>query len=270
MTDPYAVFEGELPAHYDEGLGPVLFEPFAQDLAQRIAGEEAAPAELLELAAGTGILTRALARALPATMILATDLNLPMLALANERVGRSKTVRFAEADAMAIGLKDGSVDALACQFGVMFFPDKVASYREAKRVLRPGRPYWFNSWCGHDANPFAAIAQDVCDKAYPGDAPSFYRHPFSYPEADRIADDLAQAGFADIRLKRVAIDSPVADWDAFSRGIVYGNPLHHEILERDGPSPEEMRLRIRDRLEEALGKAPTEMPLAAHVVRASA
>lgn len=269
MSNPLAEFVGDIPFHYNQGLGPVLFDPFARDLAGRLAGEARPPADVLELAAGTGILTEALSGALPEALILATDLNMPMLAMAQERCRGQDRVRFAEADAMQIGLADDSVDAIACQFGVMFFPDKVASFREARRVLKPGAPYWFNSWCDHGENPFAAITHETVAELFPDDPPAFYALPFSYPDADQIQVDLADAGFKEIQLETVRFDQPVADWDVFSRGIVFGNPLSTELAAREGADAEAVRVIIRDRLIERFGEAPTTMPLAAHVVRAA-
>lgn len=269
ISDPLTQFHGDIPYHYNEGLGPILFEPFAVDLANRVKAEKV-PKILLELAAGTGILTEKLARTLQSTMILASDLNLPMLDIARERLSTIPNARFAPADAMAIELSDECVDAMACQFGVMFFPDKVESFREARRVLKKGAPYWFNSWGSHEENPFAAIAYDTTAQLFPDDPPAFYKLPFSYPEPDQIEADLKKAGFTEILIETVSIDQPVGDWDAFTKGIVYGNPLHTELDAREGPAPEQVRSRYLNRLTERFGAAPSSMPLLAHVVRASA
>ena len=227
------------------------------------------PEVLLELAAGTGILTQQLAQALPSSTILASDLNLPMLEIARERLGSTDNVRFAVANAMSIELADASVDALACQFGVMFFPDKVESFREARRVLKPDAPYWFNSWGNHGENPFAEIAYDITAQIFPQDPPAFYKLPFSYPDPVQIEADLRLAGFSDVVVETVSIDQPVADWNAFTEGIVYGNPLHTELAAREGPDTEQVRSQYKHRLIERFGETPTTMPLLAHVVRAS-
>jgi ubiquinone/menaquinone biosynthesis C-methylase UbiE len=139
-----AVFSGSIPSLYDKYLGPLIFEPYAQDLANRLSALNAE--RVLETAAGTGIVTRALERSLsPRGSIVATDLNQPMLDHAAERIPSSR-VSWQKADAQALPFPDGAFDAVICQFGVMFFPDRQKAYREARRVLKPGGHFIFNVW----------------------------------------------------------------------------------------------------------------------------
>src|SRR5687767_1020758 len=143
------VFAGSIPELYDRCLGPFLFEPYAADLAERAAALR--PRRVLETAAGTGIVTAALRRALPDAEIVATDLNPDMLRVAEAKAGSSDIV-FAPADAQALPFPDGGFDLVVCQFGAMFFPDRVAAYREARRMLAPGGAFLFNVWDRLEAN----------------------------------------------------------------------------------------------------------------------
>jgi ubiquinone/menaquinone biosynthesis C-methylase UbiE len=148
------VFSGSIPSIYDRYLGPLIFEPYAQDLANRLSDLHAE--RVLETAAGSGIVTRALLRSLPASAsIVATDLNQPMLDHAAKQVSSSR-VSWQKADAQALPFPDGAFDAVVCQFGVMFFPDKQKAYREARRVLKPGGHFVFNVWDSIEYNEAAA------------------------------------------------------------------------------------------------------------------
>ncbi|MGH7879682.1 MAG: class I SAM-dependent methyltransferase, partial [Candidatus Binataceae bacterium] len=144
MSGTDKLFAGSIPEFYERLMVPLMFEPYARDLAARLSGTGAR--EFLELAAGTGVVTRALASQLALDgRIVATDLNQSMLDHAKTRLA-DKRVTWRQADAQALPFDDESFDALACQFGVMFFPDKVHAYKEARRVLKPGGRYVFNSW----------------------------------------------------------------------------------------------------------------------------
>ena len=159
-------FAGSIPETYDRYLGPLLFEPYARDLAARLAA--LAPARVLETAAGTGVATRALARALPAgAAIVATDLNRPMLDLAAARMETAE-VTWQQADALALPFGDGAFDAVACQFGAMFFPDKAAAYREARRVLRRGGRLVLSVWDRIESNELAHVVDEARGGAVPG------------------------------------------------------------------------------------------------------
>src|SRR3954452_980695 len=184
-------FAGSIPETYDRYLGPLLFEPYARDLAARLA--DLAPARLLETAAGTGVGTRALARALPAgTNIVATALNRPMLALAAARMETAE-VTWQQADALALPFDDGAFDAVACQFGAMFFPNRAAAYREAGRVLRGGGRFVLNVWGRIESNELAQLVDGAVAAQFPEDPPRFLaRVPHGYHDADAIIDELRE------------------------------------------------------------------------------
>ena len=173
-----ASFVGNIPEHYDRGLGPIIFVDYATDIARREAACN--PGRVLEIAAGTGIVTRQLRDQLPAQVRLtATDLNPPMLEVARAKFRPDEDVDFRPADAAALPFPDHSFDAVVCQFGVMFFPEKDKSYREIHRVLATGGRYLFNVWDSHRYNDFGRIVHEVVGSFFPGDPPQFYKVPFS-------------------------------------------------------------------------------------------
>jgi SAM-dependent methyltransferase len=258
MSGTDTVFAGSIPALYDRLLGPLLFEPFARDLAARAAALH--PADILETAAGTGIVTAALARALPEARIVATDLNQTMLDIARRE---SAMVSFRAADAQSLPFADASFDLVACQFGVMFFPDRVGAYREVRRVLRKGGRFLFNAWDAIDMNPVTAAVAGAMTALFPDDPPGFYsRIPFGYHDKARIEADLRAAGFTDIAIETVAPTSRVDARNA-AIGLCQGTPLCAEI-------------EARGNLEAATNAAAaalapfdgTDAPMSAHVVSA--
>lgn len=226
MSATDAAFAGSIPALYDRYLGPLLFAPYAADIAARAAA--LCPRRILETAAGTGIVTEALARALPRAEIVATDLNQAMLDVAAARIAATN-VRFQQADALALPFPDGEFDLVLSQFGVMFFPDRVAAYREVRRVLKPGGRFLFNVWDRIENNPVTATVGGAIAARFPEHAESFYRRvPFGYHDKARIEADLREAGFADIAAETVALTSRVGARDA-AIGLVQGTPLRAEI-----------------------------------------
>ena len=197
MTTVDTVFSGSIPSLYDRYLGPLIFEPYAQDLASRLSALDAE--RVLETAAGTGIVTRALERSLsPRGSIVATDLNQPMIDHAAERIPSSR-VSWQKADAQALPFPDGAFDAVICQFGVMFFPDKQKAYREARRVLKPGGHFIFNVWDKIEYNEFAGTVTAAVADMFANDPPRFLaRTPHGYHEKQAVIAELRSAGFTDI------------------------------------------------------------------------
>ncbi len=262
-----AAFVGSIPQHYDSGLGPLIFVDYAADIARRAAALK--PARVLETAAGTGIVTRRLRDALPArTQLIATDLNAPMLEVARAKFQNGEQVEFQPADATALPFGDGSFDTIVCQFGMMFYPDKDKSYREAFRLLMPGGTYLFNVWDSHRYNPFGRIANDNAKKFFPKDPPPFYVVPFSCHQVDPIKEGLIAAGFRDIAIDVVHLQKDIPDAASFARGIVYGNPLYDQIKARGGVTPEQVFESVAQDLQREFGNDPGRMPLQAIVFAA--
>lgn len=231
MESTDTVFAGSIPALYDRCLGPLLFEPYAGDMARRAAA--LAPNDVLETAAGTGIVTAALARALPEARIVATDLNQAMLDVAAGRFG-SRSVEFRTADAQALPFADSSFDLVVCQFGAMFFPDRVTAYRDARRVLRPGGRFLFNVWDRLEENPASDAPARAVAALFPDDPPDFLRRvPFSYFDTAEVERDLRAAGFARVEAETVRLRHGRASPADAAAGLCQGSPLRSEIEARD-------------------------------------
>ena len=227
MTD--AAFVGAIPEIYERCLGPMLFEPYARDLGPRFKGFDG---ELLETAAGAGRATRALAEAAPNAAITATDLNAPMLAEA-ERLARAPNVRYQAADAEALPFPDRRFEAIACQFGVMFYPDKPTSFAEARRVLRPGGRYVFNVWDDLARNDLARIVHDAMADFFADDPPSFLaRTPYGWCDRGVIEGALTAAGFSDVAIEPVALPTVSTSAASAAEGFCCGTPLRGEIEAR--------------------------------------
>jgi SAM-dependent methyltransferase len=225
-----SIFSGSIAALYDRLLVPMLFRPYAEDLAQRVAA--AKPAAILETAAGTGIVTEAISRAVPDAILVATDLNQAMLDVAAERIA-SPRASFRQADALDLPFPDASFDVVACQFGAMFFPDRVLAYREARRVLRPGGHFLFNVWDRIEANPATDLAARAVASRFPDDPPGFFaRIPFGYHDKVQVEADLRAGGFGRIEAETLAMRSRIGSAREAAVGLCQGTPLRSEIEAR--------------------------------------
>ena len=266
MTATDTVFAGSIPAIYDQYMVPLIFAPYARLVAERAALLQ--PARILETAAGTGVVTEALHRALPGAEIIATDLNQPMLEQAARRLDAAN-VRFQPADAQALPFKDASFDLVTCQFGVMFFPDKVRANREAHRVLRDGGRYLLVIWDRIEHNVATMTAGKAVAELFPIDAARFYeRVPFRYHDVGQIEQDLLAAGFTDIELETVQLHSRAASAHDAAIALVQGTPMRSDIEQID-PA---MLGRATDAAEEALlqfeGPNGFDAPMSARLVTA--
>ena len=222
-----AAFAGSIPATYEECLVPVLFVPYAEDLVARAV--RLAPTRVLELAAGTGVVSHLLAQALGKTSIVATDLNPAMLAIA-AALGSPPNLTFEPADAQALPFADHAFDLVLAQFGAMFFPDKVGAYREARRVLAPRGTLLFNVWDRLERNSGSAAIHHAVREALPEPKPAFIaRTPFGYNDPAAIEAELRQAGFAQVEIEQVAFVSPPGCAARLARGMLLGSPLANEL-----------------------------------------
>lgn len=236
MLDQATRFIGDIPAKYDCDLGPHLFADYAADLARRVATGR--PGRVLEIAAGTGIVTRLLRDALPPSAhLVASDLNSPMLAIAREKFADTEQVEFQQADATALPFAAGAFDVVVCQFGLMFFPDKSKAYRETFRVLAPGGRYYFNVWDSFEFNSFARITHEAVSRFFGQNTPEFFTVPFGYHRIDAIKTSLIRAGFSDISIQVVRIDKTIEDVRRLAEGLIFGNPIVAEIGARGSADP---------------------------------
>jgi SAM-dependent methyltransferase len=225
------LFTGSIPEIYDRYLVPFIFDDFALDLAERVASHH--PIRVLEIAAGTGVVSRALAEALPGSAIISTDLNQAMLDYAAKRSDASN-LRWQQADALALPFADGQFDSVVCQFGVMFFPDRVAAYREARRVLASGGRFLFNTWDRIEENEIPMAVSDAVASLFPDDPPSFLRRtPHGYYQLDVIRTELADAGFGTVDIETIAKRSRAQSARDPAIAFCQGSPLRNELEQRD-------------------------------------
>ena len=227
------VFAGSIPKLYETYLVPLIFEPYAADLMHRLRARRLS--RVLEIAAGTGVVTRALASGLPeSVVIVATDLNQAMLDQAAVE-GTKRAVEWRQADAMQLPFDDATFDAVVCQFGVMFFPERPKAFSEAHRVLRPGGIFLFNAWDRIEENEFADTVTNALKSVFPKDPPRFLaRTPHGYHDRSQIARDLARGGFTSSpRIDTVAARSRAKSPREPAIAYCQGTPLRNEIETRD-------------------------------------
>ncbi len=267
MADATAAFVGRIPEHYDRYLAPLFFDAYADDLSARLPVSDGM--RVLEVACGTGIVSqRLLARLGGRGTLVATDLNEAMCAHARTQRPARSDVEYRTADGTSLPFESRSFDAVVCQFGLMFFPDKAAGAREAFRVLKPGGVYLLNVWDALERNPVARITHETIAKFFPLDPPRFYTVPFSYHDVGVLEALLRDAGFADVRCERVVKQgtSPAAA-DA-ATGLVEGNPVYGEIVQRRQTALAEIKAAVATNLARELGDRPLRAPLSALVATA--
>lgn len=269
MENKDAQFAGSIPAAYDRYLGPMFFEPYAADLAARLNLPE--NSSVLELACGTGILTRALRERLPASVkLVATDLNEPMYQNAAAKFGADAGIEWQQADASNLPFGNGMFDAVLCQFGMMFVPDKAKAAREAKRVLKPGGAFLFSTWDSLEENPLGKIPHETIAGFFEKDPPAFYQVPFGYHDKDEIWRLLAVAGFNDIRVEAVAKTSAATRAEDAATGLVHGSPISLAIAERDPALFPIITKAVADALQRHFGDPTFRAPMRAIVAEARA
>lgn len=267
MTTTDTLFAGSIPAIYDRFMVPMKFEPYATDIADR--AKQFHPADILETAAGTGIVTKALHRAVPDANIVATDLNPAMLDEASSRLS-SANVRFQAVDAQELPFPDQRFDLVICQFGVMFFPDKLAANREAFRVLRSGGRYLLLIWDSLDRNPAVKTVHEAVAAEFPEDPPKFYaRIPFGYHDLELITADLMAAGFDDIEFETITHRSRLPSALDAATGMCQGSPLRSEIEARDHSALDRVTEAAAKALQKFEGPNGFDAPMSAHLVVAT-
>jgi ubiquinone/menaquinone biosynthesis C-methylase UbiE len=267
MTTTDTMFAGSIPALYDRFMVPMKFEPYAADVAER--AKQFQPRDILETAAGTGVVTHALHRALPDANIVATDLNPAMLEMAVDRL-RSSKVRYQAADAQDMPFGDQSFDLVVCQFGVMFFPDKLAANREAFRVLIPGGRYLLLIWDSLERNPASKAVHEAVAAQFPADPPQFYaRVPFGYFDLELITADLMAAGFDDIEFETITHRSRLPSAIDAATGMCQGSPLRSEIEARDHAALDRVTEAAARALAKFEGPDGFDAPMSAHLVIAT-
>jgi ubiquinone/menaquinone biosynthesis C-methylase UbiE len=250
----YTAFSSSVPENYDRYMGPMLFEPYAADIVARLRVFDGM--RVLEVACGTGIVTQALLGRLPEdSTLLATDLSEPMLALAQVKVAPDPRLQWRTADALALPFSDGSFEAVICQFGLMFVPDKIAAIREMRRVLVEGGQLLLNTWDALAQNDFCRVAHETQATFFESDPPAFFETPFSLHDGEQLLAWMREAGFEDPRVRHLDLPTVSPSAADAAKGLVQGTPLSVALTER-GADVNAIRDAVAAAVAEQFGEAP--------------
>ena len=264
------VFAGSIPENYDRYMVPLIFAGYAQDMARKAIAHS--PKAVLEMAAGSGLVTRALAPGLaPDASYVVTDLNQPMLDYAASRQDPDNRITWRQADAQALPFENEAFDLVCCQFGVMFFPDRPSAYREARRVLKPDGCLLFNAWDRIEENVFADDVTNALAEFFPDDPPRFMaRTPHGYHDSALIRSDLAKAGFSNVAIETRAEESRAPSAYQVAVAFCQGTPLRNEIEARGPDKLEAATEHAANVLAHKHGNGEVAAKIQAHVVTARA
>jgi ubiquinone/menaquinone biosynthesis C-methylase UbiE len=262
------VFAGSVPKVYETYLVPLIFEPYARDIANRLSLLPVS--RVLEIACGTGVVTRAMSSALPQSVqIVATDLNQPMLDYASS-MPVSRDIEWRKADAMALPFQDETFDAVVCQFGAMFFPDKPKAFSEARRVLKKGGSYIFNVWDRIEENEFADVVTTSLASLFPEDPPRFMpRTPHGYHDVASIQRDLSSGGFTAPQIETMSSRSRAESPRVPAIAYCQGTPLRDEIEARDASRLEEATDAATQAIASTFGEGNVDGKIQAHIIVAT-
>lgn len=261
-------FVGSIPALYNKYLVPMIFESYAADLTSRAARH--APRNILEIGAGSGVVTRAMTpRLLAEARYCVTDLNQPMLDFAQASQPPDARLTWQQADAGALPYADRTFDLVLCQFTAMFFPDRTACYREIRRVLKPGGWFLFNVWDKISENEFAELAERAVASVFPEDPPTFMsRIPHGYHDRQRIRSDVEAAGFVDVSVETISDTSRAASPLEVAMAYCQGTPMRNEIERRDATRLDAATEAVRAAVESRWGSGPVAARIQGHVIAA--
>jgi ubiquinone/menaquinone biosynthesis C-methylase UbiE len=264
------LFAGSIPENYDRYMVPLIFEGYARDIARRAVA--LSPKAVLETAAGSGVVTRALAPGLSSdASYVVTDLNQPMLDYAATRQNPDDRLSWRQADAQALPFEDAVFDLVICQFGVMFLPDRPSAYREARRVLKPGGCFLFNAWDRIEDNVFACDVTHALAEFFPDDPPRFMaRTPHGYHDTALIRSDLAKAGFSNVAIETRVEESRAPSPRHVAVAYCQGTPLRNEIEARGADKLEAATEHAASALARKHGSGEVAAKIQAHVIMARA
>ena len=266
MLETDKVFAGSIPENYDRYMVPLIFEPYAADMAQRAASFS--PTSILETAAGSGVVTRALAPRLPPhASYVVTDLNQPMLDYAASQQPADLRITWRQADALALPFEAGTFDLICCQFGVMFFPDRVSGYRAARRVLRPEGRFLFNVWDRIEENVFADDVTNALAEIFPSDPPRFMaRTPHGYHDTTLIRRELEAAGFSQVMIETKAGLSRASSARIPATAYCQGTLLRSEIEARAPGELDSVTEIVTAAIADKYGNGEVAAKIQAHIV----
>jgi ubiquinone/menaquinone biosynthesis C-methylase UbiE len=258
MSQNPTVFSGVVAENYEKYFSPMFFTVPGKDLANRLPEKIDS---ILELACGTGQVTRLLKARYPDAKITATDLNPDMIETAKKAMKGGEGIDWKVMDAQEISFDDNSFDAVVCQFGVMFFPDKQKSMNEVYRVLKPGGRYLFSTWDNIESQRVAVITRDIVTSYFKDDPPTFFNIPFSMHEPPVMEGLLRTAGFKDVSVKNVKLEGRSDNTEHAARAFTMGNPVYFAICERDESKLPEIRKAVQDKFTEEFGAENLRVPL---------
>jgi ubiquinone/menaquinone biosynthesis C-methylase UbiE len=266
MLDTDKVFAGSIPENYDRYMVPLIFEPYAADMARRAAS--LSPRAVLETAAGSGVVTRVLAPRLPlGASYIVTDLNQPMVDYAASRQPPDTRIEWRQADALALPFEDAAFDLVCCQFGAMFFPNRLSAYREAKRVLKPGGHFLFNTWDRIEENVFADDVTNALARIFPNDPPRFMaRTPHGYHDTVLIRRELMEAGFSRVAIETIAAQSRASSPRIPAVAYCQGTLLRNEIEAREAGKLEAATAYVTSAIADKHGRGEVAAKIQAHVI----
>src|SRR5215469_13294017 len=269
MLEADKLFAGSIPESYDRHMVPLIFEPYAADIARRAASFS--PGAILETAAGSGVVTRALAPRLPrGASYIVTDLNQPMLDYAASRQAPDSRIKWRQADALALPFEDAAFDLVCCQFGAMFFPDRSAAFREARRVLKPGGHFLFNVWDRIEENVFADDVTNALARFFPGDPPRFLaRTPHGYHDTALIRGDLGDAGFSHVAIETRAEQSRAPSPRLPAVAYCQGTPVRNEIEAKGTGKLEAATDYVASAIADRHGRGEVAAKIQAHIILAA-
>jgi len=269
LSDVDKEFTGSIPELYDTYLVPLIFEDYASDLARRVSSRS--PSAVLETAAGSGVVSRALAPRLGSdARYVVSDLNQPMLDHAANKQGVDKRIIWQQADALDLPFDDASFDSVLCQFGVMFYPDRVKGYSEAHRVLTPGGSFVFNVWDHIGVNEFADVVTEAAATFFPDDPPRFLpRTPHGYHDVKLIREELTGVGFSDVSIVTLKEESRAPSPHHPAIAYCQGTPLRNEIEARDKSGLERVTNKAAQTIAKQYGNGPVSAKIQAHIITAT-
>lgn len=259
-------YAGSIPAIYDRYLASLLFEPYAAETLTRLKALQ--PTSLLELASGTGILTRLLPEAFPDAQIVASDIHPDTLQVARQKIKDHYNLRWEVIDATHMPLEDAQFDVVVANFGVMFFKDKPEAFKEAMRVLKPGGTFLFTVWDSITFNTACNLADTTVARFFPANTPGFFQLPYSYNDDYIIKRSLHAAGFSETDIEVVSqMGYSPSPADA-AKGLLQGTPANTAIMERNGAALPAMEAALAEELRMHFGSKDIRVPMQAKVVRA--
>lgn len=260
-------FLDSIPQAYQEYMAPLIFDPYAADMAERALAHS--PTAILEIAAGTGVLTRKIALNLkPNARFTVTDLNLPMLRIAQKNI-QDDRITWQLCDALSLPFEDHKFDAVVCEFGAMFFPDHVKAYKETNRVLRQNGRFYFSVWDKISENDFAYAVELALEKYFPNNPPKFMsRTPHGYFDQEMIHNELDTSGFSEIEFETLTFTSKAPAAKFVAAAFCTGTPLRSEIESRIPGGLEKATAYVTDVLVELYGSGPLESKMRAFVISA--